>query len=513
MRRGSGEDGAVLVLALVLLLAVSLIVTALLSFLGTSLYATGSFKIERNVEYATTDAVNLAIQNTRYTFDMGNPTPFLNNPTPENCFSAGYTYAGQNTSVHVYCTMVWQPYSANTRIFTYSACTAGTPNDATAADCAAKPLLQAVVAFDDYPSGIATPSPNPTQCQPISANGSCGLSMTMVSWQWQPTVPAVSSVSPSSGLITGGDTVTLNGSGFSAGATVNFTLQSPVAGTYTPQIPATVVPNPAPGCALPTCLQVVSPAISKGLKYTVTVTTPGGTSQTSTNDFTNYVPTFTYTPVTPTVISLAGNVNGGNITGGTPATILGTSFWTSADNSNPAQVFFCPQSSGSCIAGTVQGITAPTTSSPPCSVTSPTSCYTMTALSPAVSSAGTYYIQVQSYGQNSTQTNVTFVYAVQVPLVTSLSPSSGATGSTLTINGTNFLAGATVGFCATGNINWASYTCNTATTAGTVVTVAPNAITLTVPALSAGTYVPIVTVSGADPSQPYDQPSDIFTHT
>ena len=81
MPRGSGEDGAVLILALVLLLAVSLIVTGLMSFLGTSLYATSSFKLERNVEYATTDAVNLAIQNTRYSFDTGTP-PFLNNPTP-----------------------------------------------------------------------------------------------------------------------------------------------------------------------------------------------------------------------------------------------------------------------------------------------------------------------------------------------------------------------------------------------------------------------------------------------
>ena len=298
--------------------------------------------------------------------------------------------------------------------------------------------------------------------------------------------------------------MTINGSGFTAGASVNFSLQSPVAGSYDPQIPAAVVANPAPGCALPTCIQVTSPAISKGLAYTVTVTTPGGTSQTSTNDFTNFVPTFTYTPADSDRHGLTGNVNGGNITGGTPVTIIGTSFWSSADNSDPAQVFFCPQ-----LERDVPPRHGPERHDANGGFESRTQ---MTALSPAVSASGTYYIQVMSYGLTSTQTNVTFTYAVQVPLVTSLSPSSGATGSTLTINGTNFLSGATVGFCATGNINWTTYTCNTATTSATIVTVTPNAITLTVPSMTAGTYIPFVTVTGADPSQPYDEATDIFTH-
>ena len=63
------ESGAVLILALVFLVAVSLIVTALLTWVGTSLKDTSAFSGERSVEYAATNAVNLAVQNTRYSFD------------------------------------------------------------------------------------------------------------------------------------------------------------------------------------------------------------------------------------------------------------------------------------------------------------------------------------------------------------------------------------------------------------------------------------------------------------
>ena len=120
--RRADESGAILILSLVFLVAVSLIVIALLGWVGTSLQATTSFSSERNVEYAATDAVNLAIQNTRFQFDAGSPTPFLNNPAPELC--ATYDIPNNQTGgvVQVYCSMLWQPFSANTRLFTYSAC-------------------------------------------------------------------------------------------------------------------------------------------------------------------------------------------------------------------------------------------------------------------------------------------------------------------------------------------------------------------------------------------------------
>ena len=249
--RSEDESGAVIILALVFLVAVSLIVTGLLTWVGASLHATGNFQDERDVESATTNAVNLAIQNTRYSFDFGNTgppgspnpntpsnpyspnNPLLNNPTPALCSS--YAVPGHTTSVDVYCSMVWQPYSANTRVFTYAACSTDSPNNATSVTCAAQPLLQGIVAFNDYPPGVAFPSPSPSECNPILfqtnlpnalENGSCGVSMTQISWAWNPVVPAITSLSQSSGPTAGGTPVQIQGTGFTSGETVNFVEQA-----------------------------------------------------------------------------------------------------------------------------------------------------------------------------------------------------------------------------------------------------------------------------------------------
>ncbi len=218
------EAGSSLVLALVFLVAVSLIVMGLLGWLGTSLNASAVFSSERNIDNAATNAVNLAIQNTRYSFDLPAPNSMLDVASPQSCLSPAYPVDGESGSVAVYCTMVWQPnggtngvdtYSNNqsnyTRVITYSACYSGDSASATPTTCAAQPRLQAVVGFDDYPAGTVAPSIDPTECAPIANNGTCGETMTQLSWQWNPVVPAVSSISPSSGPITGGTTIQING--------------------------------------------------------------------------------------------------------------------------------------------------------------------------------------------------------------------------------------------------------------------------------------------------------------
>jgi hypothetical protein len=483
------------------------------------------------VEYAATDAVNLAIQNTRYTFDAGSPNKFLNSATPESC--ASYPIPGQANSVDVYCSMVWQPYSANTRVFTYSACTTNSANNAKPTDCAAKPLLQTIVAFDDYPSGIASPSPTPSECTPIVQqgnppsgpdNGSCGQSMTQLSWQWNPVVPAITALSPSTGSTNGGATVTIQGTGFTSGETVNFVEQPqelPVpTGTYNPPVAATIL-APSGSCALPTCIQVTSPAVTIGNAYFVTVTTTGGTSQTASSDYNSFVPTFTYSPVAPTVTGLTGTT-AGSITGNTLVTIQGTGFWSAPNNTFPAQAFFCTSLAGTtCLSGPVVSVSAPT----PASTT-----FTMDALTPAVSAAGTYYVEVEVYHQYSAlTTNAEFTYSVQAPLVISLStspitnPTSGPAGTALAIAGANFLTNSTVGFCAETNGTPTVATCPTNTsqqTMGTITSLTATQIIVSVPTLStagAGTYYPIVTLpsqyNSTPPSQPYNEPSDIFTYT
>jgi hypothetical protein len=504
---GRDEDGAVLILAIIFLMVVSLVITAILTWAGTSLTATGSFQTERDTEYGATAAVNLAVQTTRTTFDAGSPAPFLNNPTPELCATYA-TPGGGSTSVHVYCTMVWQPYSSNTRVFTYSACLSGSSADASGTSCAAAPLLQARFAFYDYPSAAASISSTPQECQPVSSGGACGQNVAQLSWQWNPIIPAVTALSPSTGPVTGGSTVTIHGTGFTGGGTVNFVQQNPVSGTYNAPVAATIVANPAPGCALPTCLQVLSPVVITGTAYYVEVTTPGGTSQTS--PLSSYVPIFTYSPVRPTVTANVGT-SAGTITGGDTVTVQGTGFWSTASIPQyPVLVSFCPTVGGPCTNGSLLSVTPP----PANSTTD-----TVTALTPPVSASGTYYIEVQSYTYTSLpNSSVEFTYNVHVPLVISLSSSSGGTGSALTITGANFLTGSAVSFCPVAN--YTNNACTGSTTNATIASpITSTQITVSVPSMAAGSYYPIVTLpagylsSPFNASQAYNQPADTFAHT
>ena len=112
VKNGGDESGAVLILALIFLIAVSLIVTGLLGWVGTSLKGTTADSYERNVEFAATDAVNLAVQNTRLAFDpyglldAAAPVPCLG-PSPTSTYN--YLVPNEQATISVYCTMVWQP--------------------------------------------------------------------------------------------------------------------------------------------------------------------------------------------------------------------------------------------------------------------------------------------------------------------------------------------------------------------------------------------------------------------
>jgi hypothetical protein len=145
----------------------------------------------------------------------------------------------------------------------------------------------------------------------------------------------------------------------------------------------------------------------------------------------------------------------------------------------------------------------------------------MTALTPPVSAAGTYYLQVEVFNVYSVQTSAVFTYSVQAPLIVSLNPLSGASGTgSLTIAGANFLTGSKVGFCAETNGNATNAQCPTTTalqTNATITSLSATQIIIGVPTLPAGTYFPVVTLPSAygsvPPSQPYNEPADIFTST
>jgi hypothetical protein len=520
------DSGAILILALVFLVAVSLIVVGLLSFLGTSLSATTTFSNERLIENSASSAVNLAIQNTRTVFvsQMTNSSP------PVACWYSGTTAQqppplpnDPTDQIDVWCSMVWQPYNAATRIITYSACPAAQTTDP--ATCAANPLLQAVVTFDDYEPGLVVPGQSPITC---TQSGLCGQALSQDSWQWNPHLPSVSAISPTTNTIAGNVCLTITGANFVNGSSVNFVEETGASGTpaNTPTTDNTVITLPpaqvpwtnncAGGNDSSTSISVTTPAVTEGTDYFVTVTTPGGTSA--------YVPTpgstsyndLQYTTFQPKVQQISGpnETNGvpqGTITGGSTITITGTGFFQTSNF--PVQVWFWQ--SGTKVAAQNVEVNSGTN---------------ISASSPAVTSIGNWYVQVQTRGGTSANVTDYFNYSAQVPLVISLSPSSGGPStkptpvSSITITGSNFLTGTnttTVAFCLTTSWNAPNGPCNTSVAAAQPSVTSASTLTVTIPTGTKGlvkgsTYYPIVTTTVAGTgytSQPYNLPADIFTYT
>ena len=184
-RRGSrGESGAILILALVYIFTGGLIVAALADWATNDLNNTTHFTTARSLQYALSSVTNTAIQSVRYE-PMPTTTPPTNVATPAvtspgNCWTpaSGHTYDDMTIDleqVTVWCSTVENLSEDTTRVVTFSACLSSTTNSA----CAQSPLLQAVVAYDDYPPGggpLLT-----AQCAPTV---NCGEGMTLENWTW-----------------------------------------------------------------------------------------------------------------------------------------------------------------------------------------------------------------------------------------------------------------------------------------------------------------------------------------
>src|SRR5205823_4388339 len=192
----------------------------------------------------------------------------------------------------------------------------------------------------------------------------------------------------------------------------------------------------------------------------VHVTTSGGTSAEVAGD------QFTYNAVQPAVTSVSPN--NGPTGGGTSVTITGTNFISGA---------------------TVAFGLTPATGVVVNSATS------ITAVSPATLTPGTIDVRVSTSGGTSPAVaGDQFTYNAVQPAVTSLSPSSGPTGggTSVTITGTNFIAGASGAF---GLAAAASVTVNS-----------PTQTTAVTPSPSPGTVdVTITTTGGTSATSPADQ--------
>lgn len=175
--RGATRDeaGAVLVLALLFIFVVGAVVGSIASWATNDLKNTADFTSARTTQYAVTSTVETAVETIRY-------TPLFSSQLQTTPSSPSFCWGSSSPSqlqidgvtVTVWCYTDYQVGSADTRQVTFSACTTASESGAA---CAAAPALQAVVTFDDYPTGYSPPSN--AEC-----NVYCGTSMTENSWTW-----------------------------------------------------------------------------------------------------------------------------------------------------------------------------------------------------------------------------------------------------------------------------------------------------------------------------------------
>jgi hypothetical protein len=180
----------VLILALVYIVAISLIVGALADWAMNDLNNTTKFNSAGEVQTALSSITDLAIQNIRYTPDPSNPST---NPTGlGTCWvpvgsPAVSQYSIDNYTVAVWCNTATAFASEKTRTVTLYACLSTLTSASTTpainlamANCQTTPQLTAVVVFNDYPAQGAVGQT--MQCN--LGLGQCGEGMKLLSWTW-----------------------------------------------------------------------------------------------------------------------------------------------------------------------------------------------------------------------------------------------------------------------------------------------------------------------------------------
>jgi hypothetical protein len=138
-RRATNDEGAVLILALVFLIAVALVLLALVSLASTNLVATSKLDAQRNLEYAADAVVDGAIQTVR-----SEAPSSLTNPTCPN-FPSSTALQPNGENVIVECTM-GIPAGFYGRIVEFDACAAPALSFAS---CQGGAIVRAEVIFND----------------------------------------------------------------------------------------------------------------------------------------------------------------------------------------------------------------------------------------------------------------------------------------------------------------------------------------------------------------------------
>ena len=295
---------------------------------------------------------------------------------------------------------------------------------------------------------ITSPDADIAEDRTVSATGSYNATATTSSstaWVMQMATfraaqgtvnpaPTITSITPNSGGSSGGTSVTIMGTGFQAGAAVT------LGGTVATNV--IIVGS--------TSITATTPAHAAGA-VSVVVTNADTQTGTLNNGY-----TYTASNPAPTITSITPNTGGA--AGGTSVTIMGTGFLTGAT------------------------VTLGGTAATNVNVVGGTS---ITATTPAHTAGAVSVVVTNSDTQAGTLNNgYTYSASNPAPTITSITPNTGAVsgGTSVTVTGTGFLAGATVSMGGTAATN--------------VNVVGGTSITATVPAHAAGAVS--VAVTNAD---------------
>lgn len=273
-----GERGATLILALIFIVVIGTISASITSWATNDLNNTSKFGSALSLQSAANSAIELGLQSTRYNF----VTATLN-AAPQPCWTATAPPASQEIfnfqTVSVWCSTSWSPLNnlGKTRVVTISACRSSFVSTDTAATiatagiaCAESPLLQANVAFDDYPGtiGAANCIPGTLMTDPTST---CGTSLQILSWAFGVAPPVVTAVSePANTCTAPAKLVSITGTLLNGATLVNFIPTASSNNVVISVAPASVGANTVTVCG--------TSAMTSGNMYQVTVTTTAGTS-------------------------------------------------------------------------------------------------------------------------------------------------------------------------------------------------------------------------------------------
>src|SRR5579862_3908453 len=363
-------------------------------------------------------------------------------------------------------------------------------------------------------------------------------------------LPQISSISPPSATAGGAAfTLTISGTGFVSGATVNFdtnpaiTPSSVTSTQIVATIPATdittaatvnvTVTNPAGGGTSNAQTFTINNPAPKATSLSPTSATAGGAAFTLTLNGTGFVSTsvvgFNGAAKTTTLVSatqVTAAITAADIaTAGTatvtvtnPAPGGGTSgnlSFTINPAAGPVLTSLAPTAAtvgGAAFTltltgtGFVAGATVNFGSSPAITPSSVTSTQIVATIPAAdIATAGTVNVTATNPAPSGTSNAASFAINNPIPTLNSISPSSAAAGSaafTLTVNGVGFVSGATVNFNGAGKATTfvSSSQVTAAISASDIVTAGTVNVTVTNPAPTAGpSTAQVFTISANNP--------------